>query len=29
VIVDGKKYTPASDSSGGRGMTAEAPGGEQ
>ncbi len=29
VIVDGKKYTPAAEPSGGRGMMTEAPGGEQ
>jgi hypothetical protein len=29
VIVDGKKYTPAADTTGGRGMTTDAPGGDQ
>ena len=29
VIVDGKKYTPAADTTGGRGMMTDAPGGEQ
>jgi amidohydrolase family protein len=29
IIVDGKKYTPAADASGGRGMTTDAPGGNQ
>ena len=29
VIVDGKKYTPAPDTTGGRGMMTETPGGEQ
>jgi hypothetical protein len=29
VIVDGKKYTPAADTTGGRGMMTDAPGGDQ
>jgi Amidohydrolase family len=29
VIVDGKKYTPAADTTGGRGMMTDAPGGNQ
>jgi imidazolonepropionase-like amidohydrolase len=29
IIVDGKKYTPAADTTGGRGMTTDAPGGNQ
>src|SRR5215469_16530433 len=29
VIVDGKKYTPAADPTGGRGMMTDAPGGDQ
>jgi imidazolonepropionase-like amidohydrolase len=29
IIVDGKRYTPAADTGGGRGMTTDTPGGNQ